>query len=492
MTMIPISIQLDKTRPEPLYLQLASHLSTLIQNHELEPGSALPSIRKLATYLSINNVTVVSAYKHLESLGLVSAKKGSGYYIKKRNMITPSSHVISQPIKQMTSQHLHLSDNQINFATATPDASIFPITAFKHYLNCVLDRDQGFAFGYHESNGYEPLRESLAAYLWRHQKLKVSPNVIQIVSGAQQGIDILGKALLNNGDCVLVENPTYTGAIAVFKSRDVLIKGISLELDGLNISELETTLLHHQPKLLYIMTRYQNPSTISYSEAKMKRLIELAELYNFYIVEDDSMSELCYESDAQPLSLKRLDYTDRVIYIKSFSKLMMPGLRIGFIIVPQRLAMDVMNAKHHTDISSSGLIQRTVDLYLREGQWDEHINQMRMIYKQKYNLMLRQLEELKKLKVSYHIPGGGLHFWLKLPSGILATDLYEECLKQSLMIVPGTLFNPEEDQYLNQYIRLSFAACTEDEIVRGTSILKQTLSSILNLSNPSTYISPFI
>lgn len=490
--MFSTPLQLDKNYPTPLYLQLATQLSTLIHNHELEPGASLPSIRKLAGYLGVNNVTVVSAYKHLETAGLVIAKKGSGYYIKEKNTPIQSPHVTNQPIKQMTSQHLHLSKNQINFATVTPDASIFPITAFKHYLNCVLDRDQGFAFGYHESNGYEPLRESLAAYLWRNQKLDISSNSIQIVSGAQQGIDIIGKALLKSGDCVLVEDPTYTGAIAVFKSRDVLIKGISLEPDGLNVSELESTLLHYRPKLLYIMTRYQNPSTISYSESKMKRLVELAELYDFYIVEDDSMSELRYEPHPSSLSLKRLDTNDRVIYIKSFSKLMMPGLRIGFIIVPQAISTAVMNAKHHTDISSTGLIQRTVDLYLREGQWDEHINQMRVIYKQKYDLMRSHLEELKSLNVIFHNPGGGLHFWLKLPKGILASDLYENCLKQSLMIVPGTLFSPEEDQHLDQYIRLSFAACTEEEIIRGISILKQTLRSMLNITNSNTYISPFI
>lgn len=490
--MFSVPIQLDKNQSEPLYIQLASQLSTLIQNHELEAGDALPSIRKLATYLNVNNVTVVSAYKHLETIGLVRAKKGSGYYVKEKNNPIPSSHVFMHPVNNMNNQHLHLSNNQINFASATPEASIFPITAFKHYLNIVLDRDQGYAFGYHESNGYEPLRESLSDYLLRNQNLTVSAQDIQIVSGAQQGIDIIGKALLKSGDCVLVENPTYTGAIAVFKSRDVLIKGISLERDGLNLHELESTLFHHRPKLLYMMTRYQNPSTITYSENKMKRLIELAELYDFYIVEDDSMSELGYESDTKPLSLKRLDQNNRVIYIKSFSKLMMPGLRIGFIIVPPTIATDVMNAKHHTDISSSGLIQRTVDLYLREGQWDEHINQMRLIYKEKYKLMLTQLNGLRDLGIEFTIPGGGLHFWIKLPTGITTEKLYDYCQAHSLMILPGTLFNPEDNTNLNQYIRLSFAACTKEDIMTGISILRQALTALTVRSKPITYISPII
>lgn len=489
--MFNVPIQLDKNNPDPLYLQLASQISTLIKNQKLDAGDALPSIRKLAAYLDVNNITVVSAYKHLETIGLIRAKKGSGYYVKEKNNPVTSPHVFTQPVHTMNNQHLHVSNSQINFASATPEASIFPITAFKHYLNSVLDRDQGYAFGYHESNGYEPLRESLADYLFRNQGLSVSAKEIQIVSGAQQGIDIIGKALLKSGDCVLVENPTYTGAIAVFQSRDVLIKGISLECDGLNLHELESTLFYHRPKLLYIMTRYQNPSTVTYSEHKLKRLIELAELYDFYIVEDDSMSELCYEPDAKPLSLKRWDQNNRVIYIKSFSKLMMPGLRIGFIIVPPTIATEVMNAKHHTDISSSGLIQRTVDLYLREGQWDEHINQMRLIYKEKYRLMLRQLNSLRDVGIDFTIPGGGLHFWVKLPNDITSEELSDYCQAHSLLILPGALFNPEDNANLNQYIRLSFAACTNEDITKGMSILRQALITLTVKSNP-TYISPII
>lgn len=139
-TMFSIPIQLDKNNLDPLYIQLASHFSTLIQNNELKAGDALPSIRKLATYLNVNNVTVVSAYKHLEKIGLVRAQKGSGYYVKEKNNPIPSSHVLMPPVNNMNNQHLHLSNNQINFASATPESSIFPITAFKHYLNIVLDR----------------------------------------------------------------------------------------------------------------------------------------------------------------------------------------------------------------------------------------------------------------------------------------------------------------------------------------------------------------
>ena len=140
------------------------------------------------------------------------------------------------------------------------------------------------------------------------------------------------------------------------------------------------------------------------------------------------MSELNYEPDASNISFKSLDQNERVIYIKSFSKIMMPGLRIGFILVPSPLSTDIMNAKHNTDISSSGLIQRTVDLYLREGQWDEHINQMRIIYKKKYDIMVQELNKLKAYDVKFHIPHGGLHFWIQLPPHLNANELYDLCL----------------------------------------------------------------
>lgn len=474
--MLPVQIQLDKNNTQPLYIQLANQIAEMINQRQLVPNTPLPSIRKLASYLGVNTVTVVSAYKQLEMTGLVQAKKGSGYYIIDKSPKI-SSHVLDTPMKQITHQQIHLRANEINFASATPDPSIFPITAFKNYLNVVLDRDQGYAFGYHESNGYEPLRESLSHYMKRHHMINISSEYIQIVSGAQQGIDIIGKVLLNSGDTIIVENPTYTGALAAFKSRGVLIKEVSLEQDGLNLEELEHLLQTHHPKLLYLMSKFQNPSTISYSEEKLRRIIKLAEQYDFYIIEDDSMAEICYDSSISKPNFISLDTYHRVIYIKSFSKLMMPGLRIGFIAVPPQLATLIMNAKHHTDISSSGLIQRTVDLYLREGDWDQHIEQMKTIYKRKYKLMLDGLNSLRSYGIDFLEPNGGLHFWIKLPSHIQSKDFCDACQRQSLLIMPGSIFSANQNPSIQQYIRLSFAACSEEKIIQGISILKQILSS---------------
>lgn len=483
--MLPVSIQLDKNNSIPMYLQLANQLEQLIKTKQLFPGSTLPSIRKLASFLGVNTVTIVSAYKHLETMGLIQAKKGSGYFIlgKESSNQIP---IINHSVQPITHQHIQLHENEINFASATPDPSIFPITAFKNYLNIVLDRDQGYAFGYQESNGYAPLRESLCTFLKQNHFIEASPDYIQIVSGAQQGIDIIAKALLNSKDHIIVECPTYTGALAAFHSREATIHEVSLEKDGLNLEELENLIQEYQPKLLYLMSKFQNPSTISYSEQKIKRVIELAEKYNFYIVEDDSMSEICFNSSIYLKNFKSLDPYQRVIYIKSFSKLMMPGLRIGFMVVPPQLSMLIMNAKHHTDISSSGLIQRTVDLYLREGDWTRHIIQMKDIYQKKYELMLSELNTLKKYGISFDEPKGGLHFWVKLPSYIDAKTLCEICQQHSLLIMPGSIFTTSNSVLMKQYVRLSFAACTEEQVIKGISIIENILKSYSNQQKTTT------
>lgn len=500
------NINLDKASPTPMYIQLAQQLETLINSNTLVTGDRLPPIRKLAKELEVNNITIVNAYKQLEQNGLISALKGSGYYVAEHEIpYIPSNSrdvlttTINTPrdgygdnMELMSNGQIEVNASTINFASATPDPSIFPIEAFKAALNEVLDRDKGYAFGYQESNGYEPLRESLCDYFLREDGITASPTSIQIVSGAQQGIDIIGKSLLNSGDYVITENPTYTGATAVFKSRGANVIGIPMESDGINIDILETSLMTYKPKLIYLMTQFQNPTTITYSMEKLKKLLYLADKYNVYIVEDDSLSGLSYDNKARGTTLKALDYNDRVIYIKSFSKLLMPGLRIGFLIAPAPLVAGLLAAKHTTDISSSGLIQRALQLYFKNGHWEQHLNYMKEIYKEKYKVILEELNKLKEVGISFMDPKGGLNFWINLPKGVSATKLYEECAKNDLLLVPCNLFYVNKEKNKDNAIRISYAATNAEEIRAGISIIKDCIVRLQKTTKKNTYISPLI
>ncbi len=455
-----VPLQFDSNSTEPLYAQLFHYLKDLIIKGDLTFGDKLPPIRSFAKTLEVNNITVINAYKQLEHTGYVTSKQGSGYYVSKRPS-EESSGFTSKPID---------TSSLINFSSASPDPGIFPTETFKKYIVEVIERDKGYAFGYQEVNGFMKLREVLVDFLFKTYGIKTSADYIQMVSGAQQGLDIIAKSLLYSGDSVITENPTYNGAVDVFKSRGCRIVPVSLTPFGLDLVEFEKKVKVCKPKLVYIMPNFQNPTTICYNKTTLLALLKLAETYDYYLLEEDSMWELNYGS-RESLSLKALDTMDRVIHLKSFSKLLMPGLRIGFIIMPQALVESFTRTKQTTDISSSGLMQRALELYFKNNKWQEHIQYMKEIYKERYECMCSKLLELEDYGVDVYKPEGGVCFWLKLPKGMSAQRLYEKCYKKGLLIFPSPIFYPHLDLAKDCYIRLSFATCTILDIQKGADIL---------------------
>ncbi len=480
-------IQLDKNSNTPLYMQVYDYFKNLIENNNIG-NTKLPSIRSLAKKLKVNNVTIVNAYRLLEQEGYVYSIKGSGTYVK----IMPDPEYLPYleegDVELMVSGILPLSKDNINFASISPTPLLFPIEEFKKSLVEVLDRDGAHAFLYPEVSGYEPLRESISKFLFMNYDIKIDKNQILITSGGQQALDIVAKALINTGDTIFVENPTYSGAIASFNSRGARVRGIPILNDGIDLDLLDHYVKREKPKFLYIMTNYQSPTTYSYSKAKKKELLKMASKYDFYIIEDDFLTDLNYDNEKR-YPLKSMDTENRVIFIKSFSKIFMPGIRIGFLTLSKNLYGDIIKAKHTTDISSSGFLQRAFDHYLRTGYWKNYIERVRSDYARKYRLMVSELEKFKKFFISYVPPNGGISIWLNLPAGIDALDLYEECQKNNLSIVPGIVFFIDETINMN-YIRLSFGAIHDDEIVKGMKTLYEIISKMfVNLQ--SDYM-PFI
>ncbi|SET69393.1 transcriptional regulator, GntR family [Natronincola peptidivorans] len=487
-------IKLDKeSSSQHLYIQLYKALKDMILEGTLKKGDRLPPIRKLSDFLEVNNVTVVSAYRILEEEGLVYKRIGSGTYVaadsyEKESIKNYSQELMEDDYNQapMIDQgHIQLEEDMINFASATPSPNLFPVDDFKKVLNEVLDRDKGLAFGYQESQGYYPLRVALKEYISIYD-IHTEENNIQIISGAQQGIDIIAKGMLNYGDYVLIESPSYTGAMAVFQSRGAKIIDIPLEDDGLNLESLEKKIITYQPKFLYIMPNFQNPTGISYSLQKKSKIIKIAEKYNLLIVEDDYLSDLNFYADDNK-TLKSLDKNDLVIYIKSFSKIFMPGLRLGFLVVPKALSEEVLMAKHATDISTSGLLQRALQLYLQKGIWKQHIRYMEEQYRERFEIMTKCIVEFMPENVEYTLPKGGVNFWLKLPDGLSSKELYEIAVKENIVFAPGNLF------FLNNkntsYFRLSMAAVDNKEIEYGIKKLSSLINNLLKPKNKG-YIQP--
>ena len=464
---------IDRNLDTPLYIQLYENIKLQIENEDLKDGEKLPSIRSLAKKLEVNNITIVNAYKLLEQEGYVYSVKGSGTYIRAINYNMEIPYMEDEDIELMIGGIMPISKHSINFASVSPTPEIFPMEEFKQSLIEVLDRDKGNAFLYPEIKGYEPFRESICLFLKENYNMKVSKDEIQIISGGQQGIDIITKTLISPGDLIFVENPTYSGATQAFKSRGAKIVGIPMKEDGIDLEIFHNYIKKSSPKFFYMMTNYQSPTTYSYSEEKKKELIKLSKKYKFYIIEDDFMTDLNY-SHKKNLPLKSMDNLDNVVYIKSFSKIFMPGVRMGFMTVPNNLFKDVLRVKHTTDISSSGFLQRAFDLFLRKGYWKDHIENINRVYSEKYNTMVRELKRLEKYNISFVEPKGGLSIWIRLPKEINAVELYNECNENNLALVPGKIFFLDNSLYSN-YIRLSFGAIPNEKIVEGVRIIENCI-----------------
>ncbi|WP_300954166.1 PLP-dependent aminotransferase family protein, partial [uncultured Clostridium sp.] len=393
---------------EPKYIQIADNIKNLINSNIIKDGDKLPSIRNLSKMLSVNNVTIVSCYDKLVSEGYAYQKMGSGTYAKKRDINDYFKKEYSRAIKLIKNNGY---ESIIDFTGESSRGVNFPIERFKKVINEVLDRDGADALINEEAFGYTNLRETINKVFWNNS---LNIENLLIVSGAQQGIDIASKAMVNINDNIIVEKPTYMGALSVFKFRRANVFEIPIEEDGINIKKFEEVLKKNKIKCFYTMSYFQNPTGISYSVEKKLAILELSKKYDFYIIEDDYLSELIFDDNIKHEPFKDLDKNDRVIYIKSFSKIFLPGIRIGYIISPETFRESIQSSKINTDIATSTLMQRALEMYIKEGYWIEYINNLRGEYIKRYEVMKKLIHENLKEYVEFFDSKGGLSFYLKI------------------------------------------------------------------------------
>lgn len=444
----------------PKYLQIYNHIKNLIIDGNIDKNEKLPPIRKIASMLNVNNTTIVKAYELLENENYIYKNMGSGTFVS--------------DISKSTSSNKIYMDGVIRFDNGNPSMDMFPIDDFKKAINIALDNEGAQIFEYDDGLGFIKLRNKLVEYL---KTLNISTNKdkIQIISGAQQGIDIVCKGIINYSDVVFVEEPTYSGALEVFKNRGAKVISIPMLDDGIDIGILKMKLEKVRPKILYTMPNYQNPTGISYTKYKKEKLIELARKYDFYILEDDFMSDLKFlEEEHYPLR----SYDDgRVIYIKSFSKILMPGLRIGLVEMPIEILKKVLWAKYSTDISTSGLIQRSLYHYMENFNWNDYINTIQISYNNKFNLALKLINEKLNGKINVIKASGGINFFLELPKGYSSKEYSSFLINKGISITPGSYFF--DSAIDDRFFRINIAQSSIGEIEKGIDIISKTIDEFL-------------
>lgn len=368
----------------------------------------------------------------------------------------------------------------ISFAAGNPAPEAFPKEAIAEISAELLKNDPVLALQYSITEGYTPLRDYLKN--WMSEKNCFHPEFddLIITSGGQQANELSCKVLLNEGDTLLCESPSFIGSLNAFRSYNVNLKGIDMDEDGINIEKLENALkTEPNVKILYLIPNFQNPTGRTMSLAKRKAVYELACKYDFIILEDDPYGELRFAGETIP-SIKSMDTEGRVIYSSTFSKLISPGFRTGYVSAPTAIIQKIVVCKQVSDVHSNIWAQVVSHRFMSSVNREEHFNKLRAIYKEKCELMCSLIESGFSKKITYTKPEGGLFIWCTLPEGCDMNAFCTKAVKDyKIAVVPGNSFSIDENEVSHSF-RLNYSTPTNEQIKKGMDILAKMTREMLD------------
>ena len=360
----------------------------------------------------------------------------------------------------------------ISFAGGMPAPEVFPVEAMRAAMDKVMTTKGRIAMQYGPTDGYRPLREKIAA---RHRAAGINCTAenILMINGSQQGLDLAGKLFLDPGDLVVCENPTYTAALSTFRSYECGFLPIDTDDDGMILEDLERKLAANpRAKLIYVIPTFQNPTGRTWSLERRKGLLALAEQYHLPILEDNPYGELRFEGTDIP-TLRSMDTHGNVVYMGSFSKILSPGIRLGWLVAaPEMLGM-FETAKQGSDLQASTYIQMMVDTYLADNDLDTDIRALNALYRSRRDLMLSVMEETFPKGSRWTHPNGGLFLWVTLPEGVDTAAIMPQAVERKVAYIPGQTFFADGD--VTNTLRLNFSNANEAHIAEGICRLGRVL-----------------
>jgi 2-aminoadipate transaminase len=408
-------------------------------------------------------------------------------------MTTPRNYRYAQRMQKMGSslirELLKLTQDPeiISFAGGLPAPEVFPVDAFREATCRVLETHGQAALQYSTTEGHPPLRQWIVDYMARYGIEAKVENVL-ITSGSQQALDLIGKVMINPGDLILTEQPTYLGALQAWRAYQAEFTSVPVDGDGLQIDLLEEAICAG-PKFMYILPNFQNPAGVTLTLERRRALVEIADAYGIPIIEDDPYGELRYEGEhISPLVVMdarahngRADYSNghgfmhgNVIYVSTFSKTLAPGLRLAWIVAPSDVIAHCVTAKQGMDLHTSSLVQMTAYELIRDGFLTEHVRHIREVYGYRRNVMLNALEEYFPPGTSWTRPKGGLFLWVTLPPKFDTLELMPKALAKKVAYVPGSAFFP--DGKIKNCFRLNFSNAQPEQIEAGIERLGQMIA----------------
>lgn len=541
-----MQVTLDRNSAAPIYLQIAQQIRQSILDGDPPTGARLPPERRLAKLLGVNRTTVVNAYRELAADGLVSGQVGRGTIVihgapdpaaapagpdgwprldgngerpssfvgepgRSRTMpipwaqlFTATTDVMDDPLLR-DAMTVSARPDVIRLATGIPSPELYPIDDIRAIFDEALGNAGQTLLQHTPTEGYPPLREELARWMDRAATAagapgSVDPAHIVVVAGSQQGLYLLARTLIDPGDLVVVESPTYLGAAQVFRAAGARLLTIPVDQDGMQVDLLQELLPRRRPKLIYTLPTFQNPSGAVLSMGRRLRLLDLAARYQIPIVEDDPYGALRYDGRTLP-TLAAIDQAEgraNVIYLSTVSKMLFPGFRIGWVSAPKPVAEHLTLMKQLVDLDTNALAQRAVWAFFSRGLLEQHLVRVNQAYPRRRDRMLAALEEFCGDLVTANRPEGGIYLWCRLAEGIRVRDLLPEAAREGVVFAPGESFHVDAASGRGRYdMRLNFTLPTEDEIdegIRRLSVAVHRLASRLDATGrlPSAALTPIV
>lgn len=441
------------------YELIMSYIKSEIQNGNFK--TKLPSIRALAIKFSCSNSTVIRAYSELEKNNLIYAMPKSGYFVSKNSLIFSDID----------------DEKTINFASGEPSCSIFPAKDFQKCINKAIDKYGNELFSYGAADGFLPLK-SVLNKKFKTEGIDVSENKICFTNGVQEALSILSSMKFPNGkQSILIEDPTYNLFLGWIKNNNFSVYSISRNFSGISLDELKENFKNNDIKFFYTMPRLHNPLGTSYTEEEKKKIIELANKYDVYIAEDDYLYNLWNKED---MSLKAYDTEDRVVHMKSFSKTLLPSMRLGAIILPDSLKDAFFSYKIHLNFRCPQLFQGALTEFIESGQYDIYVAQIKKYYAQKLKLLKQVFDKNPINGLSYNIPLNGFFSYVNLPSTISFSELYNALSLQNIEIRNMKYFTLNEDTITNS-ARLSVSNINDENVIEGAEVFLRQVNELLRM-----------
>jgi len=474
----------------PLSVQIRRHVERLIADGVLVPEAKLPATRDLARALRLNRATVAVAYDALVAEGWAHAHVGQGTFVANRRAPPPSppertpavplqwDGALSRAARRLLDEarrrqgtEVTGSPGVISFLGASPDPTLFPTEEFRRALNHVIKREGGALLEYHPVAGYVPLRRHLTAWLGRHG-IEAREEEVLVVNGSQQGLDLIARALIDPGDAVLVEEPTYPGALQAFAAAQARLVPVSMGPEGLRVDLLPALVDQHHPKLLYCQPSGHNPTGVSLPPATRLALLEIARRSRLAVVEDGFGAP--DEGAGATTPLRALDRHGLVIHLGTLSKILFPGLRVGWMVAPPALVAPILRIKQLADLNTGALLQAAVFRFCQGRRLERQARLIRAEYGRRRAALLSGLERELPSGSTWTVPDeNAFSLLVSLPEGLDAVDLLPRALERGVAYAPGIFFFVGGGD--GRALRLAYAALPVPRIEDGVRRLGEVV-----------------